>query len=136
VAIAVALVAAFVNSPAMAHSLEFVDASPIAAALRTELRSGDGVITPWWTGDPLRYYLEQDGAAIIPPLNTPPWDSTDTPHLEPAAARRLVVITPRVGVSALDSMVRVMGADPTAFDPPAAPPLTFSSTAVYFVTRR
>lgn len=133
VAGALALVAAFVNSPAMAHSLEFVDASPIAVALRTELRPGDGVITPWWTSYPLRYYLEQDRAAFVPPLNTPPWDQSNPPHLEPAAARRYIVITPRVGQQALDSLLRVMGVDPTSFNPPAAPPLRFPSSAVYIV---
>jgi hypothetical protein len=133
VTVGIALVAAFVNSPAMAHSLEFVDSSAIAAALRTELRSGDGVVTPWWTSDALRYYLERDGADIVP-LNTPPWDSTDPPRLEPARARRLIVITPHVGVQGLDSLLRVMGVDPASFDPPAAP-LRFPTNAVYFVTR-
>ena len=133
VAGAVALVAAFVNSPAMTDSLEFTDASPIAAALRTELRPGDGVITPWWTSDPLRYYLERDRANIVP-LNVPPYDSTDTPHLAPPMARRLIVITPRPGQAALDSLLRVMGVDPSSFDPPAAP-LRFPSSTVYVVTR-
>ncbi|HZS61639.1 MAG TPA: glycosyltransferase family 39 protein [Gemmatimonadaceae bacterium] len=130
---AIALLTAFVSSPAMAHSLEFVDASPIADALRTQLRPGDGVITPWWTSDALHYYLERDGADIVP-LNTPPWDSTDPPRLAPAMARRYIVITPRPGEQALDSLLRVMGVDPTSFDPPSAP-LRFSSSAVYFVTR-
>ncbi len=130
---AIALLAAFVNSPAMAHSLEFVDASPIANALRTRLRPGDGVITPWWTSDALHYYLERDNADIVP-LNTPPWDSTDAPRLAPAMAPRYIVITPRVGGQALDSLLRVMGVDPASFDPPSAP-LRFSTTAVYFVTR-
>jgi hypothetical protein len=133
VAGAVTLVLAFTNSAAMAHSLEFVDASAIATALRTELRSGDGVIVPWWTGDALRYYLERDGAARVP-LNRPPWDETDPPHLEPAAARRYIVITPRAGERALDSLLCVMGVDPASFDRPAAP-LKFPSSAVYFVTR-
>src|SRR5262249_25677864 len=115
------------------HSLEFVDAAPIAAALRTELRPGDGVITPWWTADPLRYYLQRDSADIVP-LNVPPWDSTDTPHLSPATPQRLIVISPRVGQSAADSRLRVLAVDPTSFSPPAGE-LRFSSTAVYFVTR-
>jgi hypothetical protein len=122
VAAAVGLAMAFVRSPAMSHSLEFVDAPKIAMALRGELRPGDAIITPWWINNGLRFYLLRVGADTIP-LNT-----------RPAVARRLVVITPREGATVLDSLLVSKGVNPTVMDPPSQP-MVFPASALYFVER-
>jgi hypothetical protein len=119
----VGLTIAFVRSPAMAYSLEFTDAPAIAVSLRPLLRPGDGIITPWWINNGLRYYLLRSGVDTVP-LNT-----------RPAAARRLIVITPRAGVTVLDSLLVANGVNPTSVDSPS-PPMVFPESAVYLVETR
>ena len=53
----------------------------------------------------------------------------------PVAARRLIVITPRAGVTVLDSLLAANGVDPTSVDSPS-PPMEFPASAVYLVDTR